>query len=204
MIQLKDITFSYDIKTPVLNDFNLTLKPGEIIAVQGKSGIGKSTVLRLIAGLETPDSGHIFLDGVCINDVPAHKREVGYVFQNNALFPHLTVEKNIAYGIYNLSRNEQQKRIQKIAKKLDIIELLKRYPHEISGGQKQRVAIARTLVTEPKVLLLDEPFSALDAELKSQIQFDIKRVLQSLHITTILVTHDINDALALEARIVNI
>ncbi len=202
MIKLSNIEFSYDSETSILEDFDLDISEGEIVAIQGKSGVGKSTILRLIAGLETPTSGDIYLDNVCINALPVHKRAVGYVFQSNALFPHLTVKNNIAYGLYNLSKKDTEKRIKHITEKLGIEELLDRYPHEISGGQQQRVAIARTLVTQPKVLLLDEPFSALDADLKAQIQFDIKRVLHSLNITTIIVTHDINDALALEARIV--
>ncbi|MCF7925295.1 MAG: ABC transporter ATP-binding protein [Candidatus Izimaplasma sp.] len=204
MIKLNDIYFSYDTSTPVLTDFNLTVSPGEIIAIQGKSGSGKSTILRLIAGLEKIQLGNIYLDDKLINTAPVNKRSVGYVFQNNALFPHLTIQKNIEYGLFNLTRQVRKKAVLDVAKKVDILELLQRYPHEISGGQKQRVAIARTLVTQPKVLLLDEPFSALDTELKATIQSDIKQLLDDLKITTILVTHDIKDAMALNARIVHL
>jgi len=202
MIKLKNISFKYDKQTPVLKDFNLSIKEGEMVAIQGKSGLGKSTILRLIAGLEKVDSGKIYLDEKCINDLPTNQRNVGYVFQNHALFPHLTIRKNIAYGLFKFSASKRKELVEEVSRKLSIQELLDRYPHEISGGQKQRVAIARSLVTKPKVLLLDEPFTGLDPDLKKQIRIDIKKILSSSNITSVLVTHDIEDAKALGARIV--
>ena len=204
MIKLNNVTFEYDKQTPVLKDFNLTVEKGEIVAIQGKSGLGKSTILRLIAGLEKVNNGKIYINDICINDVPTNKRQVGYVFQNHALFPHLTVGKNIQYGLFNKSSIERKQLVEEVSKKVNIFELLGRYPHEISGGQKQRVAIARSLVTKPKVLLLDEPFTGLDQELKSKIRTDIREILKTFNITTILVTHDIEDAKALGARIIHI
>jgi len=204
MIKLDNVTFEYDKQTPVLKDFNLTVEKGEIVAIQGKSGLGKSTILRLIAGLEKVNNGKIYINDICINDVPTNKRQVGYVFQNHALFPHLTVGKNIQYGLFNKSSIERKQLVEEVSKKVNINELLDRYPHEISGGQKQRVAIARSLVTKPKVLLLDEPFTGLDQELKSKIRTDIREILKTFNITTILVTHDIEDAKALGARIIHI
>lgn len=202
MISLKNITFEYDKKTPVLNGFDLEVNKGEVVAILGKSGLGKSTILRIIAGLEKADSGQVYLDGIEISNVPTNKRHVGYVFQNHALFPHLTVRKNVEFGLS--SKDDKNKLVQEICAKVDICELLERYPHEISGGQKQRVAIARSLITKPKVLLLDEPFNGLDQELKETIRNDIKEILNTFNITTILVTHDIEDAKALGAKVVKL
>jgi len=204
MIRLENVSFEYDKKTPILYDFNLTVKEGEIVAIQGRSGLGKSTILRLIAGLEKVDSGKIYFDQVCINDLPTNQRSIGYVFQNHALFPHLTIGKNIAYGLFKENASERKTLVEEVSQKLSIQDLLGRYPHEISGGQKQRVAIARSLITKPKVLLLDEPFTGLDPELKIQIRMDIKKILKTSNITSIIVTHDIDDAKALGARIVMI
>jgi ABC-type Fe3+/spermidine/putrescine transport system ATPase subunit len=204
VLKLSNIHFSYDQKNPILTNYNLAAQKGEIIAILGKSGSGKSTILRLIAGLETQQDGDILIDDQLVNKVSTAKRQVGFVFQNHALFPHLTVRKNIAYGLFTSSKEEQQKQIEEVAKKVEITALLDRYPHEISGGQKQRVAIARSLVTKPKILLLDEPFTALDQELKQTIRKDIFRILKQFQITTVLVTHDKEDAVALEARIITI
>lgn len=204
MITLKNITFAYDKNTKVLSDFSLNVAPGEIIAIQGRSGQGKSTILRIIAGLEQPLSGDVYIDQERINDIPTNKRNVGYVFQNHALFPHLSIRKNIEYGLQGFSKIKRQELVEEIADKVEISELLDRYPHEISGGQKQRVAIARSLVVKPKVLLLDEPFTALDQELKQTIRQDIRHILELFKITTILVTHDIADAEALNAKVINL
>jgi ABC-type Fe3+/spermidine/putrescine transport system ATPase subunit len=202
MISLKNITFEYDKNTIVFNRFNLNVSKGEIVAIKGKSGDGKSTILRLIAGLEKPESGEIMICNEIVNDLPANKRPVGYVFQSFALFPHLTVKKNIEFGIKEVSNKKDL--VYEMAKKVGIEALLDRYPHEISGGQQQRVAIARSLIRKPKVLLLDEPFTALDEELKDIIRRDILRIIRKFNITTILVTHNIADAEALEARVVQL
>lgn len=204
MLKLNNITFAYDHNVPILTDFSLQVDEGEILAIQGKSGSGKSTILRLIAGLEKIRSGDIILDGVNINDLEVSQRGVGYVFQNHALFPHLTIKQNIEFGISTLKKSYRQQTVNNVVKLLEIKSLLNRYPHEISGGQKQRVAIARSLVTKPKILLLDEPFTALDQALKESVRKDIYQVLREYQITTILVTHDINDAYALNARVMTL
>ncbi|QMS85380.1 ABC transporter ATP-binding protein [Candidatus Xianfuyuplasma coldseepsis] len=204
MLKLHNIQFSYDKKQPILDDFNIDVDKGEIVAILGRSGSGKSSILRVIAGLETPQSGDVVIDGNIVNNVPTSKRNVGLVFQNHALFPHLTIRKNIEYGLFNMSSAMKKERCEEVAKKVDILELLDRYPHEISGGQKQRAAIARSLVTKPKILLLDEPFTALDQELKQSIRLDILRILKQFNITTIIVTHDIDDAIALHARVIQL
>lgn len=204
MLKLGNINFSYDSKNTVLNNFNLSLDDGEILAIKGPSGCGKSTILRLIAGLEKLQSGDIYLDNELINNKPTNKRNVGFVFQSLALFPHLSVRKNIEFGLHNVSKEERNKLVHDIAEKVEITDILDRYPYEISGGQKQRTAIARSLIVKPKVLLLDEPFTALDEDLKEHVRKDIKRILNTFHISTIIVTHDIKDAHSLNARVIEL
>ena len=204
MLELNNVAFSYEKDAIVVDDFSMFVKKGEIVAIQGRSGSGKSTILRLIAGLEDAQQGNIFVDGIEVNHIPTNKRNVGYVFQNHALFPHLTIRKNIEFGLFELSKSEKTEIVLDVAKKVEILDLLDRYPHEISGGQKQRVAIARSLVRKPKVLLLDEPFTAMDQELKDNVRKDMLHILKQFDITTVLVTHDKEDATALEARIIKI
>lgn len=204
MLKLKNINFSYDKSTPVLVDFNLTVSKGDVVAIKGPSGCGKSTILRLIAGLEQIQSGEISIDNVDITSIPTNKREIGFVFQSLAIFPHLSVRRNIEFGLQNISKLERINLVNDIAKKIEIEAILDRYPHQISGGQKQRVAIARSLIVKPKVLLLDEPFTALDEDLKDHVRKDIKRILDLFNITTILVTHDEKDAIALDAKLINL
>lgn len=204
MLSLENISFSYDNKTKVLEHFNLEVEEGEVLAIKGPSGCGKSTILRLIAGLESVQTGTIKLDGNDITKIPTNKRNIGFVFQSLAIFPHLTVRKNIEFGLKNMTKSEKDALVEDIAEKVDIKEMLDRYPHQISGGQKQRVAIARSLIVKPKVLLLDEPFTALDEDLKEHVRKDIKRILDLFNITTVLVTHDKTDAIALNAKIINL
>lgn len=204
MLSLKEISFSYDKQTMVLDNFNIQVNEGEVIAIKGPSGCGKSTILRLIAGLEPIQKGGITLDGKDITKIPTNKREIGFVFQSLALFPHLSVRKNIEFGLQSVTKKEKNQLVNDIAQKVDITEILERYPHQISGGQKQRVAIARSLIVKPKVLLLDEPFTALDEDLKEHVRKDIKRILDLFNITTVLVTHDKTDAIALGANIINL
>ena len=192
MLKIKNLNFAYD-KDLVLENFNLEVKEHEIVALKGKSGSGKSTILRLIAGLEKANSGEIYIDGKETSKVETNKRKIGYVFQDFALFPHLNVYNNISFGISHLSKKEQKQRVYKYANLFEIESLLKRYPHEISGGQKQRVALARSLVTQPKLLLLDEPMSALDTELRVALRPFLREILKELKITSILVTHDKED-----------
>lgn len=203
MLELKNINFSYG-KTSVLNNFSMKVYNGESVAIKGASGIGKSTILRIIAGLEKVNSGEIIFNNNNITNLPSYKRNFGYLFQDYALFPNMNVYNNIKYGISNLKKNERDLLIKEYSNMLDLDSLLDRYPHEISGGQKQRVALARTLVTKPNILLLDEPFSALDADLKESVRISLLNMFQKLKLTIILVTHDIEDARVLCTRIISI
>jgi sulfate transport system ATP-binding protein len=192
---------------PVLHDVSLEVRAGELLALLGPSGSGKTTLLRVIAGLETPDSGRIVFSGADTTRVPVQKREVGFVFQHYALFKHMTVADNIAYGLNARRRAERPARAE-IARRVEaLLDLIKlgafadRYPSQLSGGQRQRVALARALAVEPRVLLLDEPFGALDA----QVRKDLRRWLRDIHHrtgqTTIFVTHDQDEALELSDRV---
>lgn len=197
-LQINNLEFSYEKNTDLIKDFNLQVKKGEIIALVGRSGSGKSTILRLISGLEVPDKGEIKLNGEILVDknkflVP-EKRKIGMLFQNYALFPHLTVYQNISFGIENLKRNLKDKRVKKLLELIDLKGYEKRYPHQLSGGEKQRIALARTLAINPKLLLLDEPFSNLDTELKEGIRSQLKNIIEKVNITTILVSHDKKNA----------
>jgi iron(III) transport system ATP-binding protein len=203
MLKVDNISFGYD-QNLIINNFYLDVKKGECIGIKGNSGTGKSTILRLIAGLEKTMSGKIIIDGKDVTDTPTFNRNVGYVFQSFGLFPHLSVKNNILFGIKHLPKNERQKKLKNVVKMLEIDKYLDRFPHELSGGQKQRVAIARSLVLDPKVLLLDEPFSSLDSEIKEKIRVEIKTILNKVGITTILVTHDIQDSNVICDRIVEI
>jgi iron(III) transport system ATP-binding protein len=204
MVKLENINFSYDGTSDILHNFNLSVDKAEIVAIKGASGSGKSTILRLIAGLESQQTGNIFVNGNLINNLPTNKRNTGFVFQSLALFPHLTVRKNIEFGLHQKSKSERNALVDEIVNKIEISDILDRYPHQISGGQKQRVAIARSLIVKPSVLLMDEPFTALDEDLKDNVRQDIKRILNTFKITTILVTHDKKDATALGARIIEL
>ncbi|MCS7240481.1 MAG: ABC transporter ATP-binding protein [Candidatus Bipolaricaulota bacterium] len=184
---------------------SFSVDAGEILVLLGPSGCGKTTVLRCIAGLERPDGGDIRLDGQNILDLPPEKRDVGLVFQNYALFPHLTVEGNVSYGLrHGRYRLPRQARRAKVAALLDLVGLSgyeRRKPHELSEGQKQRVALARALAVEPKVLLLDEPLSALDAALRKELRRELHRILKGKGITAVYVTHDQEEALVLGDRV---
>lgn len=204
MVKLENINFSYDGNSTILHNFNLSVKKGEIVAIKGASGSGKSTILRIIAGLESQQQGNVFINDKLINNIPTNKRNTGFVFQSLALFPHLTVKQNIEFGLHQQSKQKKNILVNDIAQKVEIFDILDRYPHQISGGQKQRVAIARSLIIKPLVLLLDEPFTALDEDLKDIVRQDIKRILNEFQITTILVTHDKKDAIALGARIIEL
>jgi len=192
MLRINNLSFAYD-KDLIIEGFNLEVLEGEIVALKGKSGSGKSTILRLIANLEKAKTGEILIDGSKHVNINYKDRMIGYLFQDYALFPHMTVQKNIEFGISHLSKGDQKALIKEYSKLLEIENLLSRYPHEISGGQKQRVALARTLVTKPKILLLDEPMSALDTDLKDVLRLFLRKVLKELNITTIVVTHDKED-----------
>ena len=202
MLKLKNIKFKYDNSNEqVLDKFNLELSEGETLAILGASGCGKSTILRIIAGLEIPQDGSVYINGKDVSKVPTEKRNVGFVFQEYALFPHMTVYDNINYGLNSKGNKEK---IEEVANLVGISEYLKRYPHELSGGQRQRVALARSIAYQPNILLLDEPFSNLDTELKDQIRNDLKNILNKTNITTILVTHDKDDAKVLADHVLSL
>lgn len=203
MLEIRNLTFGYT-KNLIIKDFSLVVKAGERVAIQGKSGSGKSTILRIISGLERVSKGSVWLDGQNMTNIPTFQRNIRYVFQSYALFPHMTVEKNIFYGLKHHERIAHKAFVDKVIQLFNIAHLLKSYPHQLSGGEQQRVAIARSLVTKPKVLLLDEPFSALDAELRASIRQDVLNALSEFNITTILVTHDIEDANAICQRVINL
>jgi iron(III) transport system ATP-binding protein len=187
-----------------VNDVNLDITEGEFVTLLGPSGCGKTTTLRLIAGFEFPTEGEIILDGQRINDLPANRRDMSMVFQSYAIFPHLSVFENIAYGlkIKRLSRQEIQSQVGQVLQLTELTGLENRAPNQLSGGQQQRVALARALVMEPKVLLLDEPLSNLDAKLRDQMRTEIRRIQQTLGITSVYVTHDQIEAMTLSDRIV--
>lgn len=187
----------------VLDDVSLNVMPGEFFTLLGPSGCGKTTLLRIIAGLEMADAGQVFLGGTEITHLPAIKRHVNTVFQSYALFPHLTIYENVAFGLRarKFPAAQIKKRVEQRLEMLDLSPMARRRPHQLSGGQKQRVALARALVNEPDVLLLDEPMSALDARLRAQVQDDLRRLQRELGRTFILVTHDQAEAMVCSHRV---
>ena len=187
-----------------VQDVNLEIHKGELVTLLGPSGCGKTTTLRMIAGFEFPTSGSIILDGQEINSLPPHKRDMSMVFQSYALFPHLTVFENVAYGL-NVQRLDRKTIGERVGRVLDLVHLQgygDRAPGQLSGGQQQRVALARALVMEPKVLLMDEPLSNLDAKLREEMRTEIRRIQRELNITSVYVTHDQIEAMTLSDRIV--
>lgn len=186
-----------------LNGVTLTINEGELFTLLGPSGCGKTTLLRMIAGFNSVDGGEIYFDDKLINQVEAHKRDIGMVFQNYAIFPHMTVEENVAYGLKarKLSKDVINKKVINALDLVQISNLKDRKPSELSGGQQQRVALARAFVIEPKILLMDEPLSNLDAKLRVEMRMAIKKLQKNLGITTIYVTHDQEEALAISDRI---
>lgn len=202
-IEFKDICKSYDGENQVLKSINLDVEKGELVTLLGPSGCGKSTLLRSLAGLEQISSGRIILDGVDITDVPVQKRGIGMVFQQYSLFQNMSVEENIAFGlkIAKMDKKQIEEKVQRAIEMVDLVGKEKSYPSQLSGGQQQRVAIARAIVMEPKVLLLDEPLSAIDAKLRRELQEKIKRVQKELKITTVFVTHDQDEAMIMSDKI---
>ena len=203
IINLKDIVVEYDGER-VLNGLNLEIHDKEFVTFLGPSGCGKTTTLRIIGGFVEPKEGAIFFDGVRINDLPPHKRQLNTVFQRYALFPHLNVYENVEFGL-KLRKMPESERKQRVREMLELVNLKgfeRRNINQLSGGQQQRVAIARALVNHPKVLLLDEPLGALDLKLRKEMQIELKRIQQSLEITFIYVTHDQEEALTMSDRVV--
>ena len=205
-VELKHIKKSYD-QNPVLTDFDLTVPKGEFVTMIGSSGCGKTTVLKMINGLIEPDEGEILLDGESIRgkDMTKLRRNIGYAIQDSVLFPHMTVEDNISYVPNLLNKRDRQRTKQAVKKWMDIVglspELKERYPDELSGGQQQRVGIARALAASPELLLMDEPFGAVDEITRGQLQDELRRIYEKTGITVLFVTHDISEALKLGTKV---
>jgi ABC-type Fe3+/spermidine/putrescine transport system ATPase subunit len=202
MIELQNVTKRYG--PIVANDhINLSIRRGELMTLLGPSGCGKTTALRCITGHLTPDEGRVFIEGEDVTNVPTHKRQLGMVFQNFALFPHMTVYENVDFPlmIRSLSKAERREMVMDALQLIRMEQYEKHYPRQLSGGQQQRVGLARALVYRPKVLLLDEPLSNLDAKLREEMRFDIKDLQRRLDITAVYVTHDQAEALALSDRV---
>ncbi len=201
-LKIEEISKQYG-KHPVLKGISFEVKKGEFLSFLGPSGCGKSTLIRVIAGLENPDTGRIFLDKNEITSIDTLNRNFGIVFQSYALFPNLTAYQNIEYGIRmkKLSNMEKKERIMNIIKLVDLEKSINKYPAEMSGGQQQRVALARVLVLDPCLLLLDEPLSALDAKVRGRLRKELKYIQEKIGVTTIMVTHDQEEALTMSDRI---
>ena len=212
---IENLTYSYKNKEkPAVSNFSLQVEKGSFTTLLGPSGCGKTTLLRCISGFLNPTEGSIYINGVNQNDVEPNKRKIGMVFQDYALFPHLSVEANIMYGlkvnntyvdsngkIKKYSKRQLQEKVHGVTEILDLQDYLSRYPHELSGGQQQRVALARAIVLNPEVLLMDEPLSSLDTKLREKVRDELKEIQHKLGITTIYVTHDQEEALSLSDTI---
>ncbi len=201
-IQIKDVSKHFGDFVAV-DTVNLDIGRGELFCILGGSGCGKSTLLRIMAGFETPTSGRVLIDGVDVTDLAPYRRPVNMMFQSYAIFPHMTVEKNVAYGLEKdrVSRSEVNTRVSEILDLVQLSQFAKRKPNQLSGGQRQRVALARALVKRPKVLLLDEPLAALDKKLRERTQFELMNIQDELGITFVVVTHDQEEAMILSSRI---
>lgn len=201
---IKNVIKTYDNKKNVINNVNLEIEDKEFVVLVGASGCGKSTLLRMIAGLENISGGEIFIDDKKVNDVPPKDRDIAFVFQSYALYPHMTVKENIAFGLKmrKVPKTEIEEKVQQAAQILNLTEYLNRRPKELSGGQRQRVALGRAIVRNPKVFLMDEPLSNLDAKLRVQMRAEIKKLHKKLQTTFIYVTHDQTEALTMGDRIV--
>jgi putrescine transport system ATP-binding protein len=202
LIEIRDVVKKFD-NFVAVDDVWLDIYPREFFSLLGPSGCGKTTLLRMLAGFETPTSGTIKIDGVDMSTVPPYRRPVNMMFQSYALFPHMTVEQNIAFGLKQegMGRSEIGDRVTAMLKLVELSEFAKRKPNQLSGGQKQRVALARALIKRPKVLLLDEPLGALDRRLREQTQFELVNIQESLGITFVIVTHDQDEAMTVSTRI---
>ena len=203
-VVLKDIKKSYDNKKIIINGVNLDIEDKEFLVLVGASGCGKSTILRMIAGLEEISGGELYIGDKKVNNVHPKDRDIAFVFQSYALYPHMTVYENIAFGLKmrKVKKAEIDRKVKEAAKILDLEELLDRKPKQLSGGQRQRVALGRAIVRNPKVFLMDEPLSNLDAKLRVQMRAEIKKLHEKLQTTFIYVTHDQTEALTMGDRIV--
>jgi putative spermidine/putrescine transport system ATP-binding protein len=202
-VRFDQIEKSFDGETLVIKDLNLEISQGEFLTMLGPSGSGKTTTLMMLAGFETPTHGEIYLDEQPIGSIPPHKRNIGMVFQNYALFPHMTVSENLAYPLQVRKQSKQEIK-ERVTKVLDMVELGgfdARFPAQLSGGQQQRVALARALVFEPQLVLMDEPLGALDKNLREQMQYEIKHIHENLNVTVVYVTHDQSEAMTMSNRV---
>ncbi|AXI64066.1 MULTISPECIES: ABC transporter ATP-binding protein [Pseudomonas] len=202
LVKIDRVTKKFD-ETVAVDDVSLEIKKGEIFALLGGSGSGKSTLLRMLAGFERPTEGRIFLDGVDITDMPPYERPINMMFQSYALFPHMTVAQNIAFGLKQdkIPAAEIDARVAEMLKLVQMSQYAKRKPHQLSGGQRQRVALARSLAKRPKLLLLDEPMGALDKKLRSQMQLELVEIIERVGVTCVMVTHDQEEAMTMAERI---
>ena len=202
-VKFDKVDKSYDGKVLVVKDLNLDIAEGEFITMLGPSGSGKTTCLMMLAGFETPTNGEIYLDGNPISNIPPHKRGIGMVFQNYALFPHMTVYENLAFPlrVRKFSKDETDKKVEKALSMVSLSGFGNRMPAQLSGGQQQRVAVARALVFDPTVVLMDEPLGALDKNLRESMQYEIKHIHESIGVTVVYVTHDQGEALTMSNRI---
>lgn len=202
-VAFEGVQKSYDGKTLVVKDLNLRISKGEFVTMLGPSGSGKTTCLMMLAGFETATHGEIRIDGVSINNIPPHKRGIGMVFQNYALFPHMTVAENLAFPleVRGLDKSERRGKVQRALEMVRMGDFGGRRPAQLSGGQQQRVAVARALVFDPELVLMDEPLGALDKQLREEMQYEIKRIHENLGVTIVYVTHDQSEALTMSDRI---
>ncbi len=201
LLEIKGLTKNFDGHTAV-DGLNLTINQGELFALLGASGCGKSTLLRMLAGFEQPSAGQIILDGEDLAEIPPHRRPVNMMFQSYALFPHMTVAGNIAFGLKQdgMSRQEIDETVKQMLELVHMSDYAKRKPHQLSGGQKQRVALARSLAKKPKLLLLDEPMGALDKNLREKMQLEVVNILERVGVTCVMVTHDQEEAMTMASR----
>ena len=202
-IEVRDVTKRFG-DFSALDSVSVEVPGGSLVALLGPSGSGKSTLLRVIAGLERPDAGAVLLDGADVTGVPVERRAIGFVFQHYAAFKHMTVRRNVAFGleIRRRPRREVRRRVDELLELVQLTGLAERYPAQLSGGQRQRMALARALAVQPRVLLLDEPFGALDARVRSELRAWLRRLHDEMHVTSVFVTHDQEEAMELADRIV--
>jgi len=201
-LEIREVTKEFD-GFKAVDRVSLDIRQGEIFALLGASGCGKSTLLRMLAGFETPTEGEILLDGTLLNPIPAHQRPINMMFQSYALFPHMTVAQNIAFGLkYNrLSKAAVRQKVDEVLELVRMSDYAGRKPHQLSGGQQQRVALARSLAKEPSLLLLDEPMGALDKKLRTRMQLEIVDIIESVGVTCVMVTHDQEEAMTMASRV---
>ena len=201
ILTLKNISFSYKDKV-IFDNYNFVMNKEEIIAIIGPSGCGKSTLLKIINGLETEYSGDVLLNGINVNNIPVNTRDIVLMFQDNLLFPHMTIFENIEFSLKmkKYPKHEIKKMVEEVARDIHLEDKLNKYPKELSGGQKRRVALARAVISKPKLLLLDEPFTGLDKEIKLEIMNLVKIIREKYDTSIVFVTHDLSEAEYLEAK----